>query len=36
VKVNSPKGGTDEWMGTLVSADTPGLKSFKARLGKDD
>jgi hypothetical protein len=28
--------GTADWMGTLVSADTPGLKSFGARLGKDD
>ncbi|GIJ91107.1 hypothetical protein Asppvi_010072 [Aspergillus pseudoviridinutans] len=36
VKVNSRKDGTEEWMGTLVSADTPGLKSFKARLGKDN
>ncbi|KAH1294000.1 hypothetical protein KXV26_005860 [Aspergillus fumigatus] len=36
VKVNNRKDGTEEWVGTLVSADTPGLKSFKARLGRDD
>lgn len=36
VKGNSHKDNTDTCMGTLASANTPGLKSFKARLDKED
>ncbi|CAG8889905.1 unnamed protein product [Penicillium egyptiacum] len=34
MKGNSRKDSAERWMGTLVDADTPGLKSFKARLVK--
>ncbi|KAJ6091768.1 hypothetical protein N7467_003737 [Penicillium canescens] len=36
VKVKNRKDSTENWMGTLVSADTPGLRSFKSRLSKKD
>ena len=36
LKVKSRKDSTENWMGTLFSADTPGLRSFKSRLSKKD
>ncbi|RYP79845.1 hypothetical protein DL770_006491 [Monosporascus sp. CRB-9-2] len=35
VKVKIREESREEWAGTLVGADTPGLKSFKHRLGKE-